>query len=66
MFIKYVLRVKLRIPDDQLEIGDLAVHGEEAYPNEDLVSVSSSLATEASPRPSLDAKTPEAVTAKDD
>jgi Amt family ammonium transporter len=43
------LFVKLRIPDDQLEIGDIAVHGEEAYPSEDLVSVSSSRADEASP-----------------
>jgi ammonium transporter, Amt family len=43
------LFVKLRIPDEQLEIGDIAVHGEEAYPSEDLVSVSSSMATESSP-----------------
>ena len=49
MFIKYVLRMKLRIPDDQLEIGDIAVHGEEAYPSEDLISVGSSMADEASP-----------------
>ena len=49
MFIKYVLRMNLRIPDEQLEIGDIAVHGEEAYPSEDLVSVSSSMATESSP-----------------
>jgi Amt family ammonium transporter len=41
--------MNLRIPDDQLEIGDIAVHGEEAYPSEDLVSVSSSMATESSP-----------------
>ncbi|MGD0062843.1 MAG: ammonium transporter [Streptosporangiaceae bacterium] len=43
------LFVKLRIPDEQLEIGDVAVHGEEAYPSEDLVSVHSSRADEASP-----------------
>jgi ammonium transporter, Amt family len=43
------LFVKLRIPDEDLEIGDIAVHGEEAYPSEDLISVSSSLATETSP-----------------
>jgi ammonium transporter, Amt family len=43
------LFVKLRIPDEQLEIGDVAVHGEEAYPSEDLVSVHSSMADEASP-----------------
>jgi ammonium transporter, Amt family len=58
MFIKYVLRMNLRIPDDQLEIGDIAVHGEEAYPSEDLVSVGSSRADEASPT-SPDGKIPE-------
>ena len=41
--------MKLRLPDEQLEIGDVAVHGEEAYPSEDLVSVGSSMADEASP-----------------
>jgi Amt family ammonium transporter len=56
MFIKYVLRMKLRIPDDQLEIGDVAVHGEEAYPSDELVSVSS-MADEASP--TADGKIPE-------
>ncbi len=30
------LFMKLRIPDEQLEIGDVAVHGEEAYPSEEL------------------------------
>ncbi|MGO9194302.1 MAG: ammonium transporter [Streptosporangiaceae bacterium] len=49
MVIKYVFRMNLRLPDDQLEIGDVAVHGEEAYPSEDLVSVGSSMADEASP-----------------
>jgi ammonium transporter, Amt family len=29
----------LRMPDEQLEIGDLAVHGEEAYPDEGLVPI---------------------------
>ena len=43
------LFVKLRIPDEQLEIGDVAVHGEEVYPSEDMVSVGSSMADEASP-----------------
>jgi ammonium transporter, Amt family len=33
------LFMKLRIPDDQLEIGDVAVHGEEAYPSEELTRV---------------------------
>jgi ammonium transporter, Amt family len=58
MFIKYVLRMNLRLPDDQLEIGDVAVHGEEAYPSEDLVSVGSSRADEASST-SPDGKVPE-------
>jgi ammonium transporter, Amt family len=43
--------VKLRIPDEDLEIGDIAVHGEEAYPSEDMVSVGSSRADEASRTP---------------
>ncbi len=33
-FIKYVLRMNLRLPDEDLEVGDVAVHGEEAYPSE--------------------------------
>ena len=49
MVIKHVFRMNLRLPDEQLEIGDIAVHGEEAYPSEDLVSVGSSMADEASP-----------------
>jgi ammonium transporter, Amt family len=32
------LFVKLRIPDEELEIGDVAVHDEEAYPDEALVT----------------------------
>ena len=32
--------MKLRLPEAALEIGDVAVHGEEAYPSEDLVSIS--------------------------
>src|SRR5262249_6451023 len=31
--------MNLRIPDAELEIGDVAVHGEEAYPTEELVRV---------------------------
>jgi len=34
--------MKLRLPEADLEIGDVAVHGEEAYPSDGLVSVSSS------------------------
>jgi Amt family ammonium transporter len=33
------LFIKLRLPDSVLETGDLAVHDEEAYPSEELVSV---------------------------
>lgn len=31
LFIKYVLRIPLRMSDDHLMVGDDAVHGEEAY-----------------------------------
>ena len=52
MVVKYVFRVKLRLTDAELEIGDVAVHGEEAYPSDELVSVgASSMADEASPVP---------------
>ena len=30
-FIKYVLRIPLRMSDEQLLIGDYSMHGEEAY-----------------------------------
>src|SRR3984893_15973880 len=66
MVIKYVFRMNLRLPDSQLEIGDVAVHGEEVYPSDELISVgASSRADEVSSR---DGKVPErAVTApKDD
>jgi Amt family ammonium transporter len=33
------LFMKLRMPDAELEVGDVAVHGEEAYPAEELVRV---------------------------
>jgi Amt family ammonium transporter len=46
-FIKYVLRMRLRMTDEELEIGDVAVHGEEAYPADAYISVTS--AAEASP-----------------
>jgi ammonium transporter, Amt family len=46
MIIKYVLRIKLRSDDAILEVGDVAIHGEEAYPADDLVSVSASVADE--------------------
>jgi len=37
--------MKLRIPDAELEIGDVAVHGEEAYPTEELVRVGAAAAS---------------------
>jgi Amt family ammonium transporter len=49
-FIKYVLRMNLRLPDADLEIGDVAVHGEEAYPVEETLShLSVRARAEASP-----------------
>ena len=48
--IKYVFRMKLRLPDEVLEVGDIAVHGEEAYPVEESLShLSSRAQAEASP-----------------
>jgi ammonium transporter, Amt family len=62
-----VFRMKLRLPDEVLEIGDVAVHGEEAYPSDELVGVGASMADEASPAPP-DGKVPEkaARTASDE
>ena len=58
MVIKHVFRMKLRLPDEVLEIGDVAVHGEEAYPTDELVSVGAkAIANQAAP----DAKVPEAA-----
>ena len=66
MVIKYVFRMNLRLPDAVLEIGDVAVHGEEAYPSDELISVGAS--SRADEMSALDGKVPErAVTApKDD
>ena len=48
--IKYVFRLKLRMDDAVLEIGDVAVHGEEAYPVEGTLShLSVTAQAEASP-----------------
>ncbi len=50
MVIKYVFRMKLRLPDEVLEVGDIAVHGEEAYPVEESLShLSARSQAEASP-----------------
>jgi len=40
------LFMRLRIPDEELAIGDVAVHGEEAYPAEELVRVGAGGETE--------------------
>jgi Amt family ammonium transporter len=45
------LFLKLRMPDAELEIGDVAVHGEEAYPTEELVRVGAAAAGAAAGRP---------------
>jgi Amt family ammonium transporter len=37
-FIKFVLRMKLRLPDEVLEVGDVAIHGEEAFPDSPFMS----------------------------
>jgi ammonium transporter, Amt family len=66
MIIKYVFRMRLRLPDEQLEIGDVAVHGEEAYPSDELATVgATSVADEAAAR---DGKVPEkaSTASKDD
>src|ERR1700742_3910 len=52
------LFMNLRIPDADLEIGDVAVHGEEVYPSEELVRVASSRASEPLP-PTTATPTPE-------
>ena len=65
MVIKHVFRMKLRLPDEVLAIGDVAVHGEEAYPSDELVGVGAvSLADEAqAPSSALaDGKVPEKAT----
>ncbi len=46
-FIKYVLRIKLRMDDATLEVGDVAIHGEEAFP--EAAFLSSTAEAEASP-----------------
>ena len=49
MIIKYVFRIKLRFDDEELEIGDVAIHGEEAYPRRTCSRASS--ASRRRPRP---------------
>jgi len=38
LFIKYVLRIPLRMSEEKMRIGDDAVHGEEAYAFGDMPS----------------------------
>jgi ammonium transporter, Amt family len=60
------LVIKLRIPDEDLEIGDVAVHGEEAYPSEELAlsGVGAARAAELATE-SKEARTPERVPHED-
>jgi len=60
MVIKHVFRMKLRMPDEVLEIGDVAVHGEEAYPSDELVSTNA--ASVADETPAKNEKVPEMAT----
>jgi len=62
MIIKYVFRLKLRLPDDVLETGDLAIHDEEAYPDESLMGERSDLVSVAAAPAVLDAPAEEPVT----
>ena len=66
MVIKHVFRMNLRLPDAVLEIGDVAVHGEEVYPSDELISVGAS--SRADEMSALDGKLPEraATAPKDD
>ena len=68
MVIKYVFRMKLRFPDEVLEIGDVAVHGEEAYPSDELVGVGAASRADEAAAASPDGKVPEkaARTSADD
>jgi ammonium transporter, Amt family len=51
MVIKYVLRIRLTYSQEELEIGDVAIHGEEAYPQEEALTskLSVTASAEASP-----------------
>jgi ammonium transporter, Amt family len=52
--IKYVLRMKLRLSDEELEVGDVAIHGEEAYPAEEILSTKLSVTAEAEASPTTE------------
>ncbi len=49
--LKYVFRMKLRLSEEEMEIGDVAVHGEEAYPSDTLISVTAQAAPAPAPAP---------------
>jgi ammonium transporter, Amt family len=51
------LFTSLRYPDDVLEVGDLAIHGEEAYPDDGLVSVGSGVGRSSAAH-AVDTRTP--------
>jgi Amt family ammonium transporter len=55
MFIKYVLRIKLRLTDEELAVGDVAIHGEEAYPAEEIYTTRLGVTAEAEASPSTEA-----------
>ncbi len=54
MFIKYVLRIKLRLTDEELAVGDVAIHGEEAYPAEEIYTTRLSVTAEAEASPTTE------------
>ena len=58
------LFMKLRAPDEDLEIGDVAFHGEEAYPSDELALAGVS-AAQAAERASSNSSVPEKVSEKD-
>ncbi len=58
------LFMKLRAPDEDLEIGDVAFHGEEAYPSEELTLAGVS-ASRAAERAASNSSVPEKVPEKD-
>jgi ammonium transporter, Amt family len=47
------LFMKLRLPDEVLEVGDVAIHNEEVYPSEALTRVGSGAAAPPSPAPAV-------------
>jgi Amt family ammonium transporter len=49
MFIKYVLRVRLRMSDEDLIVGDDAIHGEAAYAFQDVEDTTSQFLMGESP-----------------